>query len=151
MMHSTLFGGIRVGMYMGHSSKILMHGISRETCNKMLNNQQFPGLWERPMHKNHTPHTEFMFCSWLRSWIYQLQPRTCLQMIPDWTTSLCCPHGSRWSFSRHYSGQSLNVCTRLLVSCNCLIMPLCFRTTDSHSGTSIQLLLVFVYSSVSRT
>lgn len=45
---------------------------------------------------------------------------------------------------------SLNVGTRLLVSCNLLIMPLCCHTTTSHSGTSIQLLLVFSSGSFDR-
>lgn len=46
---------------------------------------------------------------------------------------------------------SLNLCIHVLVSSDPLIVSLCFCTTTSHSGMSIQLLLVCIYSSESHT
>lgn len=146
---------IRVVLYVSHS-KISIQVIPSDSCNKMVNNPTVYWLSRAAFGHRQCPLEPFGWrmkttCStWSSCFVHHRGA------INPCHKSACTlhtfPHISSWQqvkfWSSHYS-ESLNVRMHVLLPSNPLIMCLCFRTTRSHSGTSIQLLLVSVYSSES--
>lgn len=84
---------------------------------------------------SHTRHTKFTFCSLLSFRSYQLQPRTCLQMIPSyWTASINFPHGIRWCFNLLITVfiKFVYTCPRFLWSSHCISLFLYNHFTQWH-------------------
>lgn len=141
--------------------------IPSDSCNKMVNNPTVNWLLRAAFGHRQCPLEPFGWCmkttcsAWSSCFVHhQGAINRChrfacpLHTFPH--TRLAkhqsfFPHGSRWSFSPLIIVSHTMCVCMFFLSSNPLIMALCFHTTRSHSGTSIQLLLVFVYSSESLT
>lgn len=135
--------------YMGHDFSVIPSETYNKTVNKSLlawKNSSWAStvssgaIW--PVHENHTPHTELMVCSWLSLRGYQLWPRI---LLPDDSLLHTRPQAPT---SLMVAGEP-KVCSpwRSFNMCNLAVLFLC--STNLHSGSSIQLVLLCVYSSIS--